>query len=152
VVGSYYVGGIAGKCGENSVITNVFSTANVWSYGMQGYTIAQKATNAIGITCNQNPRLTSNYLGQTYGAVYSNDLLGAEGTNVLILDNSSRIGSTVNNLLGTTYANGVNTQSTELIKQYLTLLGEKFGYNNTYGISLLWQSNNTKPLSYYTGE
>ena len=38
VIGSYNVGGIAGKCGEHSVITNVFSTANIWAYGENGYT------------------------------------------------------------------------------------------------------------------
>lgn len=151
VIGSYYVGGIAGKCGENSNINHCFSTANIYSYGMQGYTIAEKCNDCIGINTNQNPRLTSTYLGQKYGQCYSNDLLSPTGNNNKILDNSIRINSAQNNLLGADYIDGENKQNTQLIIEYLNILGDKFGWNNTYGISLLWQSSNTHPISYYGG-
>lgn len=153
VIGSYNVGGIVGKCGEHSQISNVFSTANVWSYGMAGYTVAEKADNAIGVNINQNPRLTSNYLGRTYGQTFSNELVAPQGDNIVIVDVAYRIGSIEHHLLGATLnSEGKNVADTTLIIEYLTLLGGKFGYNNTYGISLLWQSANTRPLSYYTGE
>lgn len=152
VIGSFNVGGIVGKCGETSVITNCYSTANVWCYGMKGYTIAEKCDNCIGITCNQNPRLTSTYLGRTYGQVYSNDLTAPLGENNLILDNTYRINSVEHNLLGADLVDGKNKMNTQLVIKYLTHLGDKFGWNNTYGISLLWQSANTHDLSYYGGE
>lgn len=152
VSGAYNVGGIAGKCGENSIITNCFSTANVWSYGMNGYTIAEKATNCIGINTNQNPRLASNYLGRTYGVPVSNDLISPIGDNNMILDNTSRVGSVENNLLGATLVDGKNKMNTQDVIKYLNHLGNKFGWNNTYGISLLWQSSNTHGIEYYGGE
>ncbi len=151
VIGNYNVGGIAGKCGENSVITNCFSTANVWSFEMKGYTIAEKATNCIGINTNQNPRLASNYLGRTYGVPASNDLLSPIGDNNIILDNSSRIGSVENNLLGANLVDGKNKMNTQDVIKYLKHLGNKFGWNNTYGISLLWQSSNTHGIEYFGG-
>lgn len=151
VIGSYNVGGIAGKIGTHSVITNVFSTANVWAYGSRAYSVAEKADNAIGVKYNQNPRTASTYLGQKYGVVLSNELLAPTGENVIFLDNSDRVGTVINNLLGTKYVNGRNVEDNALIRQYLTHLGNKFGYNSTYGISLLWQSVNTKDISYYGG-
>lgn len=150
VIGSYYVGGIAGYCGENSRITNVFSTANVYCYHDMGYSVATKASNSIGVMHNQNPRTTATWLGQKYGAVPTNDLADVEeGENNLFLDNSDRIGSVEHNLLGCDYIDGANVPNNELIVKYLTILGDKFGYNSTFGISLLWQSTSTKPISYY---
>lgn len=151
VIGSFNVGGICGKCGETSVISNCFSTANVWSYGMQGYTVAEKCSNCIGINTNQNPRLSSNYLGRTYGQVYSNDLTSPEGENNIILDNTSRINSIEHNLLGAELVDGKNKMNSALVIKYLNHLGDKFGWNNTYGISLLWQSVNTHGIDYYGG-
>lgn len=140
VIGSFNVGGIVGKVGENSVISNVFSTANVWSYGMQGYSVAEKADNAISVAVCQNPRTGSTYLGQKYGEVYSNELLAPIGNNNLIDDNSARQGTTVNHLLGNTYDSeqNINVKDDELVAKYLEVLGESFFYDKTWGIVLSW--------------
>jgi hypothetical protein len=148
VIGSYNVGGICGKVGDNSIIFNVFSTANVWSYRMKGYSIAEKATNAIGVMHNQNLRTAQTYLGQKYGVVYSNDLESAKGDNNIMIDNSDRVGLVINHLLGwdvkdvyneyTKIMVKENVINNEKIEQYLSILGSSFKSDSTWGIVLSW--------------
>ena len=71
------------------------------------------------------------------------------GNNDFFIDNADRVNSVVNHLLGAVLVDDVNVPNTQLIVQYLTLLGDSFGYNNTYGISLMWQSANTRSIQYY---
>ena len=149
VIGSYYVGGIAGKCGENSVITNVFSTANVWSYGMQGYTVAERADNAIGVRTNQMPRSSSNYLGLKFGTVYSNDLAAPKGENVLVINNEFIVNQTTSWGLGFQMnSNGILVANMYKVGEYLDILGEGFGFRDSsaHGIRLLWEAS-VKPKS-----
>ncbi|MGM9859057.1 MAG: InlB B-repeat-containing protein [Bacilli bacterium] len=144
IIGSYNVGGIAGKCGPNSVIKNVFSTANVWAYRNAPYTVAEKADNAIGVSQNQDPRLSSNYLGQKYGVVYTNTLSGPVGENVLVIDNSMMIDTKRNHALGYVFdEQGNYVKDMQLVKQYLTILGDKFGFRDSesHGIRLVWESS-----------
>ena len=144
VMGSFNVGGIAGKCGPNSVISNVFSTANVWAYRNAPYTVAEKADNAIGVKVNQDPRLSSNYLGQKYGVVYSNDLVAPVGENTLIVDNTFMVGTKRNHALGFVFdEEGNYVADMQLVGKYLTILGDKFGFRNSasHGIRLLWESS-----------
>ena len=148
VIGSYNVGGIAGKIGEHSHISNVFSTANVYSYGMKGYTIAEKADNCVGVSFNQNPRSSNSYLGQKYGEPYSSSLVQPAGNNVLTVDNSFIIGVDSSWGLGYVYKDGVWTVNEKLVVRYLNCLGDKFGFRNSYshGIRLLYESS-VQPLS-----
>ena len=144
VIGSYNVGGIAGKCGENSVITNVFSTANVWAYRENGYTVAERADNAIGVMYNQNPRTSTNYLGMKYGAVKSNDLVAPEGENIIMVDNSEMIGLAVSYGLGFKLnKNGTLVADYDRVKTYLELLGDGFGFRDSaaHGIRLIWEKS-----------
>ena len=144
VIGSYNVGGIAGKCGENSIITNVFSTANVWAYGELGYTVAERANNAIGVMHNQNPRTSSNYLGMKFGAVKSNDLVKPEGENIIMVDNSYMIGLDISYGLGFKMnASGNLIADYDSVKIYLELLGDGFGFRDSaaHGIRLIWEAS-----------
>ena len=149
VIGSYYVGGIVGKCGENSVVTNVFSTANVWSYGMQGYTVAERADNAIGVRTNQMPRTSSNYLGLKFGVPYSNDLIGPKGENVLVINNEFIVNQTTSWGLGFQMnSDGVLVANMYKVGEYLDILGDGFGFRDSsaHGIRLIWESS-VKPRS-----
>lgn len=144
VIGSYNVGGIAGKCGETSVIRNVFSTANVWAYKNNAYSVAEKADNAIGVMYNQNPRTSSNYLGQKYGVPYSNSLVGPQGSNTLVIDNSKMIGLSISWGLGFELdSEGVLTPNMQNVKKYLEILGPGFGFRDSasHGIRLIWESS-----------
>ncbi|MBR4377569.1 MAG: hypothetical protein IKP50_01580 [Bacilli bacterium] len=144
VIGSYNVGGIAGEIGENSVITNVFSTANVWAYGESGYTIAKKADNAIGVLHNMHPRTSSNYLGMKYGAVKSNDLVAPEGEHIIMVDNSALEGLAISWGLGFRLnKNGVLVADYNAVKTYLELLGDGFGFRDSasHGIRLVWEKS-----------
>lgn len=157
VIGTINVGGICGKCGPNSVISNCFSTANVWAYGEKAYSVAEIADNCIYVNKNHQERTSQNYLGRTYGVPVSNDLLAPVGNNNLLVDVTDRVNLAESHPLGSIYKvddNGVgkNVIDTARVIEYLHVLGNHFGYNNTYGISLLWQSGNTHPLSYYEGE
>ena len=144
VIGSYNVGGIVGKCGTNSVVRNVFSTANVWAYRNQGYTVAERADNAIGVQYNQNPRTSSNYLGLKYGVPYSNELIAPSGINTLVIDNSEMIGLSISYGLGFELnEEGVLVANMQNVKTYLEILGAGFGFRNSsaHGIRLLWESS-----------
>ena len=144
VIGSYNVGGIAGEIGENSVISNVFSTANVWSYGEQGYSVAKKADKAIGVLHNMHPRTTSNYLGMKYGAVRSNDLLAPQGDGIIMVDNSSLEGLPISWGLGFRLnRSGVLVADYNATKTYLELLGDGFGFRDSasHGIRLVWEKS-----------
>lgn len=144
VIGSYNVCGIAGEIGENSVITNVFSTANVWAYGEPGYTIAKKADNAIGVLHNMHPRTSSNYLGMKYGAVKSNDLVAPEGEHIIMVDNSALEGLAISWGLGFRLnKNGVLVADYNAVKTYLELLGDGFGFRDSasHGIRLVWEKS-----------
>ena len=141
IIGSYNVGGIAGKISSTSKITNVLSTANVWSYKTQPYTIAERADNAVGITHNFSTRLAENYLGRTYGEVISNKLTApSAGQNVVIIDNSAFVDYRFSYCLGWEYKfeNGsvVGSANAELVSKYLSVLGNGFYRNNTYGITV----------------
>lgn len=149
VIGSYNVGGIVGKCGPNSVVKNVFSTANVWSYGMPGYTVAEKAENSIGVKYNMRPRVASDYLGQKYGVVYSNELTAPNGQNNIFIDNENMVGMSVSWGLGFKVSNGGSLVADyQLVKEYLTLLGDKFGFRDSasHGIRLRWENTAVKAL------
>lgn len=150
VIGSYNVGGIAGKCGENSHISNVFSTANVWSYKNKAYTIAEKADHCVGVAYNQNSRAANSYLGQKFGVPYSTDLVQPQGNSVLTVDNSFIVGQSVSWGLGFIYDSATDTfiKNNQLIKRYLTCLGDAFGFRDSasHGIRLMWESS-VKSLS-----
>ena len=144
IIGSYHVGGIVGKCGENSVITNVFSTANVWSYQMPGYSVAEKADHAIGVSYNQSYRTSNTYLGTKYGVVYSNELLGPSGENTIMIDNSWIRGQSISWGLGfVPNAEGELVKNLEDVKTYLECLGEGFGFRDSasHGIRLMWEKS-----------
>ena len=136
VIGSYNVGGIAGYCTNNSVITNVFSTANVWSYKTMPYSVSSRASNAISIKYNFQSRLASNYLGRTYGEVISNTLTAPKGENLIEVDNAAQRELRMNYLLGQTYEGAIGVRDQALIDQYLAVLGDRFTYNSNKGIYL----------------
>lgn len=144
VIGSYNVGGIVGKCGETSIVTNVFSTANVWSYQMKGYTIAERAENAIGVMYNQHWRLPNTYLGQRNGTPYSNELLAPQGENIIMVDNTFIIGVSISWGLGFTMnENKELVRNDRLVRRYIDILGNQFGLrdNPSHGIRLMWESS-----------
>lgn len=144
VIGSYNVGGIVGKCGENSIITNVFSTANVWSYGMKGYTIAEKADNCIGVRTNQYHRNSSNYLGLKFGTPYSNDLQAPIGDNTFIVNNEFIVGQNISWGLGYVLnSDGKMVANMYRVGEYLDILGPGFGFreSSSHGIRLIWESS-----------
>ena len=141
IIGSYNVGGIAGKISSTSKITNVLSTANVWSYKTKPYTIAERADDAIGITHNFQTRLTTNYLGRTYGQVISNELTApSSGLNVKIIDNSAFVDYRFTYCLGWEYniVDGVvkGSVNTELTNEYLEILGDGFYRSSSYGCTV----------------
>jgi len=141
IMGSYNVGGIAGKISSTSKITNVLSTANVWSYHTQPYTIAERADNAIGVSHNFQTRLTENYLGRTYGEVISNELVAPKaGQNIEIVDNSAFVDYRFSYCLGWNYVveNGSVSGSadTELVNHYLGILGDGFYKSSSYGCTV----------------
>lgn len=148
VIGSYNVGGIVGQCGPNSVVENVFSTANVWAYGEQAYSVAEKANNAVYVMYNQNRRTADRWLGQKYGVVYSDELLAPVGTNIKGIDNSSRKNVVVNHLLGWDLVEVKNEYTGEMVltqvkneqlcEEILAILGSKFKADSTWGIVLSW--------------
>ncbi len=144
VIGSYNVGGIAGKCGTNSIIRNVFSTANVWAYRNQAYTVAERADNSIGVKFNQNPRTSTNYLGLKYGVPYSNELIGPAGSNTLVIDNSDMVGLSISYGLGFELnEEGILVANMQNVKTYLEILGTGFGFRDSaaHGIRLIWESS-----------
>lgn len=148
VIGSYNVGGIVGQCGPNSVVENVFSTANVWAYGEQAYAIAEKANNAVYMLYNQNRRTADRWLGQKYGVVYSDELLAPIGTNLKGIDNGYRKNYVVNHLLGWDLVEVENEYTGEMVltqvkneqlcEEILAILGSKFKADSTWGIVLSW--------------
>ncbi len=148
VMGSYNVGGIAGQCGPNSVIKNVFSTANVWAYGEEAYAIAEKADNAVCLTYNQNRRTADRWLGQKYGVVYSDKLLAPIGENIKVVDNEDRKNLVVNYLLGWDLVEMENEYTGEMVltqvqdealcAEILNILGNKFVADSTWGVVLGW--------------
>ena len=138
VIGSYNVGGIAGYCTNNSVIMNVFSTANVWAYKTMPYSVASRASNAISVKYNFQSRLASNYLGRTYGEVISNTLLAPKGENNLEIDNADLRELRFNYCLGWRYAGTSGEYDPELGTQYLEILGNKFVRGGNKGIYLSW--------------
>lgn len=149
VIGSYNVGGIAGKCGDTSKITNVFSTANVWAYQTKAYTVAERADNAIGIKYNFQQRTSATYLGQKFGAVYSNDLVAPSGVNTLVIDNAEMIDTAMSYGLGFELnEEGELVANMQNVKTYLEILGNGFGFRDSasHGIRLIWESSSVKPL------
>ena len=141
VIGSYNVGGIAGKISNTSKITNVLSTANVWSYKTHPYTIAERADNAIGISHNFQTRLTENYLGRTYGQVISNVLVApTSGLNIEIVDNSAFVDYRFSYCLGHEYnivdGSVKGAVNMDLVNQYLSILGDGFYRNSSYGCTV----------------
>ncbi|MGN1040068.1 MAG: hypothetical protein ACI4QL_01420, partial [Candidatus Fimimonas sp.] len=148
VTGSYNVGGIAGACGPNSVIKNVFSTANVWAYGEEGYAVAEKADNAVYLFYNQNYRTADSWLGQKYGVVVSDKLIAPVGENVLGLDNKDRKNLVTNYLLGWNLVETQNEYTGEMMltqvkdeqlcADILAILGNKYVADSTWGIVLGW--------------
>ena len=148
VIGSYNVGGIVGQCGPNSVVKNVFSTANVWAYGEQAYAVAEKADNAVYVTWNQNRRTADRWLGQKYGVVFSDELLAPVGNNLKAVDNANRKNLVVNHLLGWDLVEVENEYTGEMVltqvkneqlcEEILAILGSKFKADNTWGIVLSW--------------
>ncbi len=138
VIGSYNVGGIAGYCTNNSVITNVFSTANVWSYKTMPYSVASRASNAISVKYNFQSRLASNYLGRTYGEVISNTLTAPKGENLIEIDNSAQRELRMNYCLGWTYDGATGAYDATIGSQYLEILGNKFVKGGNKGIYLAW--------------
>ena len=148
VMGSYNVGGIAGKCGPNSTISNVFSTANVYAYRNQAYTVAEKANYAIGVKVNQDPRLSTNYTGQKYGLPYSNELKAPQGVYTFVVDNTFMVNTKINHALGFEFdAAGNYVPNMQAVKRYLTILGDGFGFRDSasHGIRLIWESS-VRPL------
>lgn len=142
VIGSYNVGGIAGKISNTSKITNVLSTANVWAYKTQPYTLAERADNAVGIKHNFQTRVTETYLGRTYGKVI-NDYLTAPsaGLNVEIIDNLELVDYRFTYKLGDKYTivDGVvkGEKDPALVAHYINdVLGSGFYYNGTYGLTV----------------
>ena len=138
VIGSYNVGGIAGYCTNNSVIKNVFSTANVWSYKTEPYSVASRASNAISIKYNFQSRLASNYLGRTYGEVITNTLTAPKGENNIEIDNAALRELRINYCLGWTYDGATGAYDPVLGPQYLEILGNKYVKGGNKGIYLSW--------------
>ena len=148
VTGSYNVGGIVGQCGPNSVVKNVFSTANVWAYGEKAYAVAEKADNAVYVTWNQNRRTADRWLGQKYGVVFSDELLAPVGNNIKAVDNANRKNLVVNHLLGWDLVEVKNEYTGEMVltqvkneqlcQEILEILGSKFKADSTWGIVLAW--------------
>ena len=143
VIGSYNVGGIAGKVSATSKITHVLSTANVWAYETQPWTIAERADNAVGIAHNFQKRLANNYLGRKYGEVINNSLTApTAGQNIEIIDNLQFVEYRFSYKLGDAYTieNGVvkGAKDAQLVAHYTDakLLGSGFYYNTTYGITV----------------
>lgn len=138
VIGSYNVGGIAGYCTNNSVIMNVFSTANVWAYKTQPYSVASRASNAISVKYNFQSRLASNYLGRTYGEVITNTLSAPKGENNIEIDNGDLRELRINYCLGWVYQDGIGAYDATIGSQYLEILGNKFVKGGNKGIYLSW--------------
>lgn len=148
VIGSYNVGGIVGKCGEHSIISNVFSTANVWAYREEAYAVAEKASNTVYCLYNQNYRTSDRWLGQKYGVVVSDKLIAPIGENTLGIDNSSRKNLTINHLLGWEVKEIIspltgnksldNVKNEELVTEILGILGSGFKADSSWGIVLSW--------------
>jgi hypothetical protein len=144
VIGSHNVGGIAGKITNTSRIINVLSTANVWAYESQPWTIAERADNAVGVKHNFQKRVSESYLGRTYGQVINNSLTApTAGQNVEIIDNGDLVEYRLTYKLGHKYEIGANGAVTSvkdqtLVDHYLDakLLGSGFYYNSTYGITV----------------
>lgn len=143
VIGSHNVGGIAGKVSSTSRITNVLSTANVWAYETQPWTIAERADNAVGIKHNFQKRVTESYLGRTYGQVINNSLTAPKaGQRIEIIDNTELVEYRFSYKLGDKYSivDGVvkNEKDASLISHYTSsdLLGGQFYYNSTYGLTV----------------
>ena len=138
VIGSYNVGGIAGYCTNNSVVTNVFSTANVWSYKTQPLAVASRASNAISVKYNFQSRLASNYLGRTYGEVINNTLTAPKGENNMEIDNGALRELRMNYCLGWVYEGTTGAYDPTLGSQCLEILGNKFVKGSNKGIYLGW--------------
>ncbi len=138
VIGSYNVGGIAGYCTNNSVIMNVFSTANVWAYKTQPYSVASRASNAISVKYNFQARLASNYLGRTFGEVITNTLTAPKGENNIEIDNGDLRELRINYCLGWAYQDGIGAYDPVNGPKYLEILGNKFVKGGNKGIYLSW--------------
>ena len=146
VMGSWNVGGIAGKISTTSKITNVLSTANVWSYKSLPWTLAERVENAVGIKHNFQNRVTESYLGRTYGQVISNYLEApVSGRNIEIVDNLEFVDYRFSYCLGWDYSieNGVvkGAVNNELVAHYLDILGSGFYKSSSYGCTVRLPSN-----------
>ena len=141
IIGSYNVAGIAGKISNTSKISNVLSTANVWSYETNPLTIAERADNAVGIMYNFQTRYTENYLGRKYGEVKTNTLTApSAGLNVEIVDNKEFVDYRFSYCLGWNYTieNGAVRGAADeaLVSHYLGILGSGFYKSSSFGCTV----------------
>lgn len=125
--GRIEVGGIAGRVGSTSVITNVYSTANVHSFASPGYAIAEKADNAVYFaTVSNDPYWSADDAGsnatvQEY--LSSDSLITPVGLNNVLVEN------TKTNL----------KEDFVLGETYLTTLGELFYFDTVLGVRLAYE-------------